>query len=809
MKNKRLSSFLYESLFSYLNIGFWFLLTAIGLRLLETILLTVTAGELGLNCLNNFYGIFIDILVFAKYSLALLPIFFLIYYFSRKGAQWFLRILLSLMVLISISLIYYYLTAGIPLDKVFFMYSLQDIIGITISSKSMAWWEYIILICLPLFFLFISGKKIKIHKTFIFIFLSVVVLSLIIKDIPSTLYKSHSSYNTISNKFDYFIKNLFVKENDTLEINDIDNSVLKLQSYFPENDFLGSEYPFLYKDLTPDVLSDYFNLQETPPNIVVIIVEGLGRTICGENSLYPSATHFLDSLASQALYWENCFSSSHRTVCALPTIFGALPFGEKGFLDLKNSAPEFFSFPLIFKDNAYELSFFYGGWIGFDDMNFFLELNKFDNYINKSLYNTHEEKNNWGLFDHALFNEAFKILDSSNNQCRLDIYLTLTTHKPYDYPNKDYYMGKYQDIVQKQNLTMTKTELQGKASFMYFDDCLRQLINLYKEKPKYENTIFIITGDHNHSATSDYWRNCHVPLIIWSPMIKESKKISALASHRDIAPSLISLMKNNFNFISPEYVTWLNSGLDTVSHFRSKTFTPQFNTTRSLSDIIYHDRYINNGKIDRFIYKENTLSLENVANDNKLFEFLKLYKNIDKYVVEKDKLVINEFNSNNYNIINVFNITETKDVLKYYKSKTTSTYHNKDNTLHFVNSIYPFNILNYEIPNENIQNIKVEFSFDIFIKDTSFHHSEKQLYIVTDISDKNKICKYWGVDNLFNTYMYKNYDNWESFSFNFDIKKKNYLYSEGDILKIYIWNKHLNEFYLSNFNLKVDNYQKN
>src|SRR4029079_4180305 len=36
-------------------------------------------------------------------------------------------------------------------------------------------------------------------------------------------------------------------------------------------------FPFLHKDETPDVLSSFFDTTRTRPNIVIIIVEGLGR----------------------------------------------------------------------------------------------------------------------------------------------------------------------------------------------------------------------------------------------------------------------------------------------------------------------------------------------------------------------------------------------------------------------------------------------------------------------------------------------------------------------------------------------------
>ena len=813
LSKKRCLPWINEHLALYLNVAFWFLIAALDLRLLEIILCTVSKGHLGIHILNNFYGLFMDVLTFVRYSLVIFPIFLIISAVSSKIAVWFLRIIFSISILASIALIYYYITAGIPLDRVFIMYSLNDIINITHSSKSMAWWEYAVLFGFPILFLFVSGKKIKLPKITKYIFLVVFALSFVVRDVPSKLYKSHISYYDISNKLDYFLKSIICNDDiPTIDLENISEEVLTFQSFFPDNEFVGTKYPFLHTDKTPDVLSDFFELTEKPPNIVLVIVEGMGRMICGENSVFPSATLFLDSLASEGLYWENCFSSSQRTLNVLPTIFGALPMGERGFMDAKNNAPEFQSFPLIFKENGYHSSFFYGGWLSDDDMNFFVPLNKFDNYVDENLrFILTEQQNWWGLFDHVLFEEAIKTLDFSNDNARLDVYLTLTTHAPYEFPNLDDYLKKYQNIIRKQNKYKidSKNSFLPQASYMYLDESLRHLVNMYKEKEGFDNTIFIITGDHNYTMPEDYWRVCHVPLIIWSPMIKEAKKFSAMVSHRDIAPSLLSLMKNNFNFNSPQNATWLNTGLDTLSSFRSKTFTPQFNTARNFANIIYNDKFISKNAVYGFSYDGKNLSANEISKDSSLINFFNLYQQIDKYIMQNDLLYENKYHSQRYNTKTIYNISETADVLKYYKKATKvkpETLHEKENTVFCSgDEEFPFKVLEYEIKDDDAEIIKLSYGFSMYaVNSTVDHIKEKSIFLVTEITDKNNQRKCKSNDLIMNIYSYNKYDQWESFSFDVSLKKSNYSYAEGDKLSVYVWNKNFKEFYLSDFYLKLD-----
>ena len=92
--------------------------------------------------------------------------------------------------------------------------------------------------------------------------------------------------------------------------------------------YVNPDYPFLHQETTPDVLGNFFNLGDTPPNIVLIIVESLGRAYSGQGAYLGSFTPFLDSLMQKSLYWENCLSTSGRTFQVLPATLASLPFGD-------------------------------------------------------------------------------------------------------------------------------------------------------------------------------------------------------------------------------------------------------------------------------------------------------------------------------------------------------------------------------------------------------------------------------------------------------------------------------------------------
>ncbi|HAI42577.1 MAG TPA: hypothetical protein DCM40_32960, partial [Maribacter sp.] len=53
------------------------------------------------------------------------------------------------------------------------------------------------------------------------------------------------------------------------------------------------EYPLVQGPIIENVLGDYFELKEEKPNIVFIMVEGLGRDFVGEFAEFGGFTPFL------------------------------------------------------------------------------------------------------------------------------------------------------------------------------------------------------------------------------------------------------------------------------------------------------------------------------------------------------------------------------------------------------------------------------------------------------------------------------------------------------------------------------------
>ncbi len=138
----------------------------------------------------------------------------------------------------------------------------------------------------------------------------------------------------------------------------------------------------------------------------------------------------------------------------------------------------------------------------------------------------------------------------------------------------------------------------------------------YAKKPEYKNTIFIITGDHRLIPIAQKDKLCrfHVPLFMYSPMLKKAEKIKSISSHWDVTPSLVSFLMNNYKFNKLDKIAWMGDGLDTVRKFRNIHKIPLMRYKGSVNDYIYKNYMYSDGELYKInenfgIYKVNEAKL--------------------------------------------------------------------------------------------------------------------------------------------------------------------------------------------------------
>ena len=153
---------------SFLRFLFWMLVFGFAVRLFEAALLGYYQEQFWKQLALCLKGFCYDVLFFSKFALLLCPIYLLLHRCSEKAARWTFRILGTLMLLISNAMIMYYISAMMPLDKIFFSYSVKELIYISQSTGAFVWWGYVGLLLIPILFLVVyvraeSGKRSTFH----------------------------------------------------------------------------------------------------------------------------------------------------------------------------------------------------------------------------------------------------------------------------------------------------------------------------------------------------------------------------------------------------------------------------------------------------------------------------------------------------------------------------------------------------------------------------------------------------------------------------------------------------------------------
>lgn len=362
-----------------------------------------------------------------------------------------------------------------------------------------------------------------------------------------------------------------------------------------------ARHPFLHADRTPDTLGPLLDVKPgAPPNLVFIIVEGLGRDFSGPGARLGSFTPFLDELAGRSLYFENFLSGQGRTFGVLSTLFGSMPFGENGMEALGAHVPRHQSLLKILKAQGYHLNYYGGSNLEFDNQGLFLQGEGVDTLVSEKDYGPpHERSNYWGYADRDLVEMTLQRQAADTRTPSLSIIQTISMHDPYTFPGEARYLDKVGQRLAALGIARNANpaydaQPQIFASILYTDDALREYFQQASKLPGYANTIFIVTGDHRLPELPMDTRieRYHVPLIVYSPLLKAPASIKAVSSQFDVAPSLLALLGHDYGLRVPRDATWLGTGLDTEKSFRNLHAIPLKQTKTELSDFVSGSVYL-------------------------------------------------------------------------------------------------------------------------------------------------------------------------------------------------------------------------
>jgi phosphoglycerol transferase MdoB-like AlkP superfamily enzyme/Flp pilus assembly protein TadD len=584
-----------------------------------------------------------DILLAGAIVTALAALFLLSFWLvGVRFSAAIIEILTAFIILASTLLSLYFIQARVSLGADLFGYSWHDINETILTSSGIGVWEAIklgILACTVLTTWW-AFKKLHPSRNTILAYLGSIILACLLYWLLPISTEGATNQVLSSNKLNAFLNSSYKYAQETQVKIEVAKSATPDQ-----------EYPLMKPANQLDVLGPFFNQASSPPNIVVVTVEGLGESFMPEGR-YGGFTPFLESLTQTSLYFPNFLATTGRTFGFLPSFFGSLPFGEGGFMSEGIRMPAHDTLISLIKNDGYRSNYFVGFEASFDGGDVFLERQGIDHILYRGNfgagYQTMEANDggfSWGYADADLFKRAQEYLADADTSPRLDIYHTVNLHEPFKVPDTELWQKKVDGIVSQRDFdSAKKAEIERNPNIfralLYSDDALEKMFKRYAKRTDYERTIFIITGDHRLIPIPEVSEidRFNVPLIIWSPLLKHAERIEAVSTHADVTPSLIAFLRNNYQLEFPNQAHWLGTGLDMTTTFRNTHTLGLMRIKNNLNDFLSGELFLSG---DTLYHVLPGLKLEKLSDSRiktQIENDFSAFKSVNRYVMRNNKI---------------------------------------------------------------------------------------------------------------------------------------------------------------------------
>ena len=273
-------------------------------------------------------------------------------------------------------------------------------------------------------------------------------------------------------------------------------------------------------------------------NIVLISVESLSGDYLKYFGNDQNITPFLDSLIPHSLFFNNFYASGTRTVRGLEALSLAIPPTPGQSIVRRPNNEDMFTMGNILKEKNYDVKYIYGGNSFFDNMGYFFSHNGYQVIDKRDIPagRIHHETA-WGVADEDAFSIAIDECDKSYQMGKsfFNHIMTVSNHRPYTYPD-----GRI-DIPSATQST--------EGAVKYTDYAINKFLIDAKQKPWFNNTLFVIVADHcSHSAgkTDLPVNRYHIPCFIYAPALIKPFMQTRFTSQIDLAPTLLGLMNLNY-----------------------------------------------------------------------------------------------------------------------------------------------------------------------------------------------------------------------------------------------------------------------
>ena len=384
------------------------------------------------------------------------------------------------------------------------------------------------------------------------------------------------------------------KENRQLDIMPVEEAVATAQR------LLGREG---IEGISPIARKVESGTAPTGKNVVFIFMESMSANLMGAYGNKGGLTPFLDSIYTQSLVFDNIYSAGIHTNHGMYSTLYSFPTIMKRNAMKGSVIPVYSGFPTVLAQNGYHNMFFMTHESQYDNMNAFFRTNGFDEIYAEENYPKEKIANHFGVQDDYLYEFAIPVINGRAAQGKpfFAVLLSISNHPPYVIPE---YFQPRSEKVEDQIVE-------------YADWSIRKFMDQAKQQPWYNNTIFVLMGDHGKLVGTP---ECempqsynHVPLMIFGNGI-EPGKVENFGGQIDVAPTVLGMLGISY--------TQNNFGVDLLKEQRPCVAYTADNLIAARCENTLYVYSPETQQEFRYFYQDGKIAM---AEDNDTFRMLKEY----------------------------------------------------------------------------------------------------------------------------------------------------------------------------------------
>jgi phosphoglycerol transferase MdoB-like AlkP superfamily enzyme len=343
-------------------------------------------------------------------------------------------------------------------------------------------------------------------------------------------------------------------------------------------------------------------------NIVVLFLESFGREYVGSLNRdilpnYKGYTPFLDSLMQHAVSFRHTFANGRASVDAMPSALSGLPMFVESFVAASHATNHLEGLAGCLGTMGYETAFFHGapasslGFQGFTKSTGFQQCYSQEDFEADSRTEGRAAYDNWwGIWDEP-FLQYFRIKMSDMHEPFMTALFTLTSHHPFHVPEQ--YKSRFPE-----------EEMPIHKSIRYTDYALRRFFQEAAKEPWFNNTLFIMTGDHTNMSNHPEYKSSigqfATTIILYDPSGDIQPGIrEGIAQQTDIMPTVLNLVGYTKPYVAfgidllntPAADTWAINYLDGIYQYCKGDYVLQFDGQQSLGLYRLDDRLMRHNLI--------------------------------------------------------------------------------------------------------------------------------------------------------------------------------------------------------------------